>query len=191
VTEPGNSEGQGMTRESRTSRGQSRGGALVEFALIFPLLFLLIVNVVNFGGFMYAWISVSNAARAGAQYWTTAGATIGGATQPSASTVQTLVANDLKPLLNSSTAQVCVSASTDTISGGKDTTASCNTGSAPSSVPPSTDTSEGGITYPVGAVDVTYTYTPFISLWDFSALGIHATLPPTSIHRQAKMRILQ
>ena len=43
-----------------------------------PLLFLLIVNVVNFGGMMYAWIAVSNAARTGAELHATwGGATIG------------------------------------------------------------------------------------------------------------------
>ena len=46
--------------------------------------------------------------------------------------------------------------------------------------PPAADSGEGtpAITYPVGAVDVTYTYLPFIPLWDFPALRIHATLPP-------------
>ena len=37
--------------------------------LMLPLLFLLIVNAVNFGGFLFAWITIANAARAGAQYW--------------------------------------------------------------------------------------------------------------------------
>ena len=45
-----------------------RGHSLIEFALILPLLFLLIVNVVNFGSFLYAAITVANAARAGAEY---------------------------------------------------------------------------------------------------------------------------
>jgi hypothetical protein len=100
--------------------------------------------------------------------------------------VQTLVLDDIHALPNSATAQECVSSSTSV-------TVSCNTGSAPSSAPPAAETAEGSpaITYAVGAVDVTYTYSPLIPLWDFSALHIHATLPPTSIHRQAVMRILQ
>jgi len=36
---------------------------------------------------------------------------------------------------------------------------------------------------------VTYTYQPFISLWNFSKLGIHLTLPPTTLHRQSVMRL--
>jgi hypothetical protein len=30
-----------------------------------------------------------------------------------------------------------------------------------------------------------------VPLWDFPALGIHATLPATTIHRRASMRALQ
>src|SRR5258708_28280820 len=42
----------------------SEGGhSLVEFALLLPLLFLLIVNAVNFGSFFFAWITVAHAAR--------------------------------------------------------------------------------------------------------------------------------
>src|SRR5689334_20712158 len=42
--------------------GESRRGAsLVELALILPLLFLLIVNAVNFGAFLHAVITVANA----------------------------------------------------------------------------------------------------------------------------------
>ncbi len=180
-----------MTREARTrlrrsDQQSSRGQALIEFALILPLLFLLIVNVINFGGFLYAWIVVSNAARTGAQYMSMAGAMIHAPVPPSRAAVQTLVTNDLSALPNRASAQVCVSQSTSV-------TVSCTSGPAPAGAPPPADTPEGtpAITYVIGAVDVSYTYQPFIPLWDFSALGIHATLPPTTIHRQARMRILQ
>ena len=171
-----------IPKRTRTRSGQ----ALIEFSLMLPLLFLLVVNVINFGGMLYAWICVSNAARTGAQYFITGGATVGAPVIPTAAAVQTLVENDLHPLPNSANAQVCVSASNSA-------TVSCDTGSAPAGTPPAADTAEGSpaITYPVGAVDVTYTYLPFIPLWDFPALHIHATLPPTVIHRQATMRILE
>ena len=62
----------------RPKRRRKAGGqALIEFALILPLIFLLIVNVINFGGMLFAWICVSNASRTGVQYYITAGATIG------------------------------------------------------------------------------------------------------------------
>jgi Flp pilus assembly protein TadG len=169
----------------RDRKRSSAGQALLEFALLLPLLFLVIVNVVNFGGMIYAWISVSNAARTGAQYLIRAGATIGAPAPPSPSAVLALVLDDLHALPNSSTAQVCVSTSVST--------PTCNSGSAPAGAPPPAETAEGSpsITYVVGAVDVKYTYQPFIPLWDFPALHVHATLPPTTIHRQAVMRILQ
>lgn len=169
-----------------SKRRSSPGQALIEFALILPLLFLLIVNVINFGGFLYAWIVVSNAARTGAQYLSMAGASVHSPDPPTRPQVQALVVNDLAALPNGAAAQVCVS---DTDSA----TVSCTSGSPPAGTPPAADPPEGSppITYVVGAVDVTYSYQPFIPLWDFSALGIHATLPPTTIHRQARMRILQ
>ena len=45
--------------------------------------------------------------------------------------------------------------------------------------------------YILASVDVTYNYQPLVPLWDFGGLGIHATLPATTIHRQASMRMLQ
>lgn len=88
------------------------GQALVEFALVLPLMFLLLVNAVNFGAFLFAWITVANSARAGAQYR---------AIGPAAA----------------------------------------------------------------GAIAaVACTYQSLIPLWDFAGLGIHATLPATTIHRQ-------
>lgn len=168
------------------NRQRSKGQALIELALILPLLFLLIVNVINFGGMFYAWISVTNAARTGVQYYITAGATLGAPAPPAAMQVQTLVMNDLASLPNGATAQVCVSTSASA-------TVSCNMGAPPSTAPPPAESAEGSppLTYVVGAVDVTYAYQPFIPLWDFPRLKIHATLPPTTIHRQAAMRLLQ
>jgi Flp pilus assembly protein TadG len=176
---------QPIPKRHRSSSGQ----ALIEFALILPLLFLLIVNVINFGGMLYAWICVSNAARTGAQYYTTGDVVLWAPSLPSAALVQTLVMADLHPLPNSANAKVCVSTSTSA-------TVSCQcTGTAcpptPTDAPPAADTAESGVTFPVAAVDVTYIYQPFIPLWDFPALRIHATLPRTAIHRQATMRILQ
>src|SRR5450759_1951466 len=147
-----------IPKRHRSSSGQ----ALIEFALILPLLFLLIVNVINFGGMFFAWICVSNAARTGAQYYTTGGVVLWAPTLPSAALVQTLVLADLHPLPNSATAQVCVSTSTSA-------TVSSNIGTAPAGAPPAADTAESGVTFPVAAVDVKYTYLPFIPLWDFPA----------------------
>jgi Flp pilus assembly protein TadG len=154
--------------------------------LLLPVLFLLIINVVNFGGMLFAWICVSNGARTGVQYYTTGSVTLGAPAIPGVAAVRTLVLNDLQHLPNTASTQVCVSRS-DSV------TVTCNSGSAPAGAPPSVDTGEGSpaIVYDRGQVDVTYTYQPFIPLWSFPALGVRATLPPTRIHRRALMRLLQ
>lgn len=48
------------------SRPRSRGQAVVEFALIFPVFLLLLVVAVDFGRLFYTYIQIHNAAREGA-----------------------------------------------------------------------------------------------------------------------------
>jgi Flp pilus assembly protein TadG len=48
--------------------GPDRGAAAVEFALILPLLLLLVFGIVEFGLLLNKQVSVSNAAREGARY---------------------------------------------------------------------------------------------------------------------------
>src|SRR5450759_1453098 len=138
-----------------TKRKRCAGQALIECALVLPLLLLLIVNVVNFGHMFYAWISVANAAGTGAEYYTTGGVSIGGLTMPLVGAVQTLVMDDLKSLPNQASIQVCVSKSNPAA-------ANCNKGAAPAGAPPAADTPEGVplVTYVIAAVDVSYTYQP-------------------------------
>jgi hypothetical protein len=45
--------------------------------------------------------------------------------------------------------------------------------------------------YVLTSIDVTYTYVPFIPLFSFPNLHINATLPATTIHRRAVMRVMQ
>lgn len=52
----------------RSERPASRGQALVEFALILPLLALLLVMALDFGRVFFAWVGIQNAARIGASY---------------------------------------------------------------------------------------------------------------------------
>ena len=46
----------------------SRGQAMVEFALVLPILALLLVLAVDFGRVFFGWVSITNAARIGADY---------------------------------------------------------------------------------------------------------------------------
>jgi Flp pilus assembly protein TadG len=164
------------------------GQALLEFALIIPLLFLLIVNVVNFGAMLYAFTTVANAARTGAQYYAIGGAMVQSPAQPDATLVQPLLAQDLASLPNRNNAQIQVCRRS-----AAGTTCVCATGAGAACavtgtwLPPLDNESTPYMTL---SVDVGYPYTPLIPLWDFPALNIHATLPPMTIHRQSVMRVL-
>jgi Flp pilus assembly protein TadG len=59
-----------MTLGNRARRlaKSDRGAALVEFAVILPILALLLTGIIDFGRYMYDGILAANAARAGAQY---------------------------------------------------------------------------------------------------------------------------
>lgn len=47
--------------------GQERGAALVEFAMVLPLLVVLLFSIADFGRAFQTWITVTNAAREGAR----------------------------------------------------------------------------------------------------------------------------
>lgn len=155
------------------------GHAVIEYALLLPLLFLLIVNTVNFGGFLFAWITVSNAARAGAQYEVLGGASPTAPIPATPAQIVALVTNDVSSLLNRASLQVRVC----TNNNGTVACSGTGSGTTPSDPEPAS--------YVLTTVDVTYTYNPFIPLFSFSGLGIRATLPPTTIHRMAAMRAIQ
>jgi Flp pilus assembly protein TadG len=157
------------------AKSAKRGQGLIEFALIIPLIFLLAVNALNFGGFLYAWITVANAARDGAQYMAMSSASPG---QPGAvdqAKITTLVTADVLSLLNRSSVTVSV----------------CYNPAIPALSTHVCALSDPEAGYTLGAVDVTYTYLPFIPLFSFPALGIMATLPSSTIHRKAVMRMIQ
>src|SRR5665213_1243673 len=87
----------------RARRSSAAGQALIEFSLIFPLLFVLIVNSVNFGVFIFDWITIADAARGGAQYWALGSAAPSNQSTPTAAQVTTLVTNEISSLLSRST----------------------------------------------------------------------------------------
>lgn len=179
--------------DASTSCGSvtERGQALIEYAFMLPLLILFIVTTVNFGGLLYSWITVANAARAGSQY-----AAMGSAyaSYPSAATlpnIQTLVQNETSALPNSSSTNPVVTVCENN----NGTVTKWGGGTCPAGVAPPQDpepiASGSTITYSTLAIDVTYTYTAFISTGlKFPALNIFTLGMPTTIHRRTVMRIL-
>jgi hypothetical protein len=143
------------------------------------LLFLLIVNVVNLGAFLFAWITVINGARSGAQYAALSSASVGSPPPPSGGQVAALITQDISSLLNraSLTVNVCQN---------KNGTVTAMSGTCTGVL-----SDPESATYVLTSVDVTYTYNPVIPLFSFPKLGISATLPPTTIHRRTYMRVLK
>jgi hypothetical protein len=140
---------------------------------------LLIVNVINFGGFFFAWITVSNAARAGADYAILGFSSVGTLPTPTATQVTTLIQQDISSLPNNASLVVNICENNN----GTITTLAGTCTSIPSDPEPTS--------FVVTSIDVTYTYVPFIgSGFQFPGLGIYATMPPTTVHRRAVMRRL-
>jgi hypothetical protein len=160
----------------------NQGQALIEYILVLPLVFLLIVNVVNFGGFFCAFIAVTNAARAGADY-AILGFPSAGNPPPvpgTATTINSLITTDMSSLPNRASLVVNICQS---INGGAGIPLP-GSGSTCTSIPTDPEPS----TYVLTSIDVTYTYVPFIPLFSFPGLNIYATIPPTTIHRRVVMR---
>ena len=57
-----------MLLRRRSDEPVSRGQAMVEFALVLPILALLLVMAIDFGRVFFGWVSLTNAARIGANY---------------------------------------------------------------------------------------------------------------------------
>jgi Flp pilus assembly protein TadG len=163
----------GFSRRLRRSEGQ----ALIEFILILPMVFLLILNLVNFGGFFYAWITVANAARAGADYAVLGFSSVGVPATPSSAQIQDLITKDIASLPNASSliVQVCQN----------------NGGTVTPGCSPSPDRDPEPSGYVLTSIDVTYTYKPFIQGFTFPKLGVYLTIPPTTVYQRAEMRSYQ
>jgi len=57
-----------ILRDRTSSRPSPRGQALVEFAIILPLLAVLLVMAVDAGRLFFGWVALQNASRIGADY---------------------------------------------------------------------------------------------------------------------------
>ena len=87
-----------VTTETRLK--SRKGAALIETALLLPILLLLILNMVNLGIYIFAWITVNNAARAAAEYSAYNGAAVNLPAQPTFAQIQGLTNNEVSSLPN-------------------------------------------------------------------------------------------
>jgi hypothetical protein len=142
-----------------------------------PLLFLLIVNAINFGAFIHAWLVVADAARAGASYGSLGSVSPGSPGAATTAQITTLITNDTASLPN--VVSVCVN---------KNATSSAISGTCTFTIA-SIPADPEGSTYQSLAVDVKYTYTPLVPSFNFPGLGIYTTLPPTTIQRRGITRV--
>jgi Flp pilus assembly protein TadG len=172
----------------RAERRGTEGEAIVEFALMVPLLFLLIVNAFNFGSFIYCWITVGDAVRAAADYACLDSSTADSPTTPSVSAITSLVQAATSGLPNYSTSNPSVTVceynngTTTTFL----TTSGCPAGVTTPPADPELIASGSTITYSTVAVDVTYTFTPLLNQSSFLRFGLPSL--PTTIHRRMVVR---
>ncbi len=160
----------------RKAARNTSGQALVETALMLPMLLLLLLNAVNFGYYYLVALDLTSAARTGALYSMIGSATPAGTALPSAAGPSTLTASyltyqDLTGSLLSpgnATVQVC-SAALGTSGSGSAQTAKCETcttsacsGLTVGTGSPTPDSDPEAPTFVLNRVDVTYTFSPII-----------------------------
>ncbi len=156
------------------------GESLVEFALLLPMLMFLVINVVNWGTYIYAWIAVTSASRTAAEYAVLDGAAAGNPTAATATQITNIVKADIASLLNGAaptTLNVC-----QNYNGTITTVLGTCTGVPADPIAAS---------YVLTTVDVVYTYNPPIPLFKFPGTGINLTLASKTIKRRTQMRRLQ
>jgi TadE-like protein len=90
-------------------RRSTKGTALIEAALVLPMLVFLMLNAINFAMYIYASVTVTNAARAAVEYQVYNGVVLGFPAPPSFTEVQSVVTADVSSLPNktSVTLEVC------------------------------------------------------------------------------------
>jgi hypothetical protein len=155
------------------TRGKSESGqSLIELSLLIPFLFLWIINAVNFGALIFAWITIADAARAGVQY--------GALSATTYAQISTVVTDTTASLKNKASITVVYSRNANG-------TITCPGQGSCAATPPADPEPAA---YTLACVDVTYTYVPIIPVFSFPSLGISLTLPPTTVHRRAVMRLI-
>ena len=164
-------------------RGSSTEGiALLEAALVMPLLVALMLNVANFGMYIYAWVTVNNAARAVLEYRVYTGVVLGYPPSPSTAQMQTLVTAEVSSLPNN------VSVTWEVCGPKKNGVLNCQ-GSGGTAFDPGSDPADAAH-YALYSAKVGYT---FKTLFPGVTLPLGYSVPglPGSVSRQVSMRSMQ
>jgi hypothetical protein len=166
----------------RCKGGSTAGVALLEAALVMPLLVALMLNVANFGMYIYAWVTVNNAARALLEYRVYTGVVLGYPPSPSTAKMQTLVTAETSSLPNN------VSVTWEVCGPPKNGVLDCQ-GSGGTAFDPGADPADAAH-YALYSAKVGYTFKtlfPGVTL----PLGYNVTGLPGSVSRQVSMRSMQ
>ena len=197
-------------RKSKRLRGSS-GQALIETALILPLLLMIVLNAVNFGYFFLMALNITAASRSGGIYSVMGGATPSIIALPPAgpstttTSVSYLAYQDLTgavyaPSTNAGI-QVCSSSVGILNAGAANMQSSCTSvgsvGSFPSAEP-DPETSGGIPIFLLNRVDVAYQFSPIIPLAPFNIMALATPACSSSagtvtctFYRHVEMREMQ
>jgi len=174
--------------DSRAKPPGTKGEAVVECALVVPILFLLIVNAFNFGAFIYCWLTIADAARAAADYASLNSSTANSPATPTVSQLTSVVQNATSGLPNYSSTNPVVTACE--YNNGTTTsffsTSACPTGVTAPPADPEAIASGSTTAYSTVAVDVTYTFAPLLGGSAFMRFGLPSL--PGTIHRRTVVR---
>lgn len=89
-TRPSGHHAHAAVRRLRAERARHKGAAVIEFALVLPVLLMILLGIIDFGLAIYTQSVITHASREGAR----AGVVLA-LNRPSASTIQTVVQNEL------------------------------------------------------------------------------------------------
>ena len=179
----------------------SSGQALVETALILPIVLLLVLNIINFGFFFLVALNLTASPRSAAEYSILGFQTPGSQSLPKDVPVSYLSGQDLYGAISSpSSVSIQVCSSTVGVSGSNcapctlasDMSATCSTGGAGSPAPSSDPESP---TFVLARVDVDYSFSPIIPGTPFGLALLPLQVCSSSggtvtcrFHRQVSMR---
>jgi hypothetical protein len=163
------------------------GQALIETAVSIPLLVLLMLNAINFGFYMYGWVTVNNAARAIAEYRVYNGVAVGFPPVPTLAQVQCVLYDEVSTLPKKGSGSNCVWANvTLRICSNKNGTVSC-TGSGSYTPPADVEPAR----YALYSAEISYTFTPVFPYLVIPVIKAPLTIFPATIYRHVLMRSMQ